>query len=472
MQIVKNVNPEIFRGYDIRGEVDKDLNQDVVYSIGRAYANFLSERRIHETTVGRDNRLSSKEYANAFIKGLNDGGINTHDIGLSMTQIVNYSCYLFRTKGSTMISASHNPKEYNGIKLGVGYSDSMLTADIQYLKNTVLKGDFVSGQGVNLKKDIFPEYEKDLLKHFSLKKKWKIVIDGCNTGSGYFYPKIFRDAGCEVIEQNCEMDGNFPLGVPDPTEVKVLKRVSDRVLSEKADLGFAFDTDGDRMSVVDETGRIIWMDSIVAIFAKDVLDFMPGSHIIFNTLCSRQVTDAVLSSKGIPVMCLTGYAFVKDKIREYRSPFGGELSGHIFFTDNYYGHDDGAYASLRLMQYLERKNQKLSEAMAELSVYVSSPEIKFGLADNIKFKLIDNEIKSDFKKAWDKAEFTEIEGIRVDSSDQMAIVRASQNGPYITVKFEGKTQEIYDDVKVKVREILKKYPQIDWSKGVNTHALD
>lgn len=472
MQIVKSINSHIFRGYDIRGVVDVDLSPDVVYTIGRAYANYLSERRIHETAVGHDNRLSSEEYTQAIIKGLNDGGINTFDLGLSMTQIVNYSSYFFRTKGSVMISASHNPKEFNGIKLGSGYSESISSEDVQTLRKIVEKGDFVSGNGVNQKIDIFDEYEKDLLKHFALKKKWKVVVDGCCTGSGIFYPKILRKAGCEVIEQNCVPDGNFPMGVPDPTEVDVLERVSKRVKDEGADVGFAFDTDGDRMSVVDDTGRIIWMDSIVAIFAQDVLDYMPGSHIVYNTLCSRQVTETIEKAGGKPVMCLTGYAFVKEKIREFRSPFGGELSGHVFFTDNYYGHDDGACATLRLLQYLERKEKKLSEIMATLPIYVSSPEIKFGLADDIKVKLIDTEIKADFKSTWSTAKFTEIEGIRMDTDDSMAIVRASQNGPYITVKFEGKTQEIYDGVKVQVREILKKYPQIDWSKGVNTHALD
>lgn len=472
MQIVKTINKHIFRGYDIRGVVDVDLSPDIVYTIGRAYANYLSQRRIHETAVGHDNRLSSEEYTAAIIKGLNDGGINTFDLGLSMTQIVNYSCYFFRTKGSVMISASHNPKDFNGIKLGSGYSESISSEDVQTLRKIVEEGDFVSGHGVNQKIDIYEAYEKDLLKHFSLKKKWKVVLDGCCTGSGIFYPKILRKAGCEVIEQNCVPDGNFPMGVPDPTEVNVLERVSKRVKEEGADVGFAFDTDGDRMSVVDDTGRIIWMDSIVAIFAQDVLDYMPGSHIIYNTLCSRQVTETIERSGGKPVMCLTGYAFVKEKIREYRSPFGGELSGHIFFTDNYYGHDDGACATLRLLQYLERKDKKLSDIMSALPVYVSSPEIKFGLADDIKFKLLDNEIKADFKKAWPAAKFTEIEGVRMDTDDSMAIARASQNGPYITVKFEGKTQAIYDKVKVQVREILKKYPQIDWSKGVNTHALD
>jgi len=348
----------------------------------------------------------------------------------------------------------------------------MITEEIQYLRQIVEKGKFSEGKGTNRAEDIFPAYKADILKRFNLKKKWKIVIEGCNTGSGVFYPPIFRDAGCEVIEQNCTPDGNFPLGVPDPTEIQVLERVAKTVRIERADIGFAYDTDGDRMSVVDEKGNILWMDSIVALFAQDVLDFMPGANIVYNTLCSRQVTEAIEKAGGKPVMWLTGHSFIKAKVKEVRSPFGGELSGHIFFMDNFYGHDDGANASLRLLQYLERKGETLSQAFSKLNVYVSSPEIKFGLADSLKFKLIDNEIKADFKKIWSNAKFTEIEGVRMDSEKEMCIVRASQNGPYITVKFEGKTQEIYDKVKVQIREILRKYPQIDWSKGVNTHALD
>jgi len=474
MQVLNKVNPEIFRGYDIRGIVDTDLTDDSVYTIARAYATFLHARRITEAVIGHDNRLSSPRFAKIFTQGLNDGGINTINIGLSLSQIVYFSNYYYHTKGSVMISASHNPKEYNGFKIGVGYSDTMITEEIQYLRQIIEKGEIYKSEsmGIDRFEDIFTQYTRDILKHFNLKKKWKVVVDGCNTGSGVFYPQIFRLAGCEVIEQNCEPDGNFPLGTPDPTEAEVLHRVADRVKKEGADIGFAYDTDGDRMSTVDENGRVLWMDTIVALFAKDVLDFMPGAKIVYNTLCSRQVTEAIEKSGGEPVMWLTGHSFIKAKVKEARSPFGGELSGHIFFMDNFYGHDDGAYASLRLLQYLERKNQKLSVAADELSFYVSSPEIKFGLADSIKFQLIDNEIKADFKETWPDAKFTEIEGVRMDNENEMCIVRASQNGPYITVKFEGKTQEIYDRVKVQVREILKKYPQIDWSKGVNTHALD
>lgn len=474
MKIVNKINPNIFRGYDIRGIVGDDLNEDTVYTIARAYATFLHRRRIKTATVGRDNRLSGEEFSRIFIKGLNDGGIDTIDIGLSLSQIVYFSSYFFRTKGSVMISASHNPKEFNGFKLGVGYSDTMITEEIQWLRTAIEHGDIdeTKTKGTNRSQDIFEDYKQDILKHFELKKKWKIVVDGCCTGSGVFYPQIFRDAGCEVIEQNCEPDGNFPMGTPDPTESEVLERVAKKVKETGADIGFAYDTDGDRMSTVDENGQVLWMDSVVAMFAKDILDFMPGAKIVYNTFCSRQVTEAIEEAGGQPVMWITGHSFIKAKVKEVRAPFGGELSGHIFFMDNFYGHDDGAYASLRLLQYLERKNQKLSEAMQELSFYVSSPEVKLGLADEIKFELITNEIATEFKKTWPDGNFVEIDGVRVDLPDRMAIVRASQNGPYIGIKFEGKTQEIYDDVKTKLRKILKKYPQIDWNWGVNIHALD
>ncbi|GIK83624.1 MAG: phosphomannomutase [Patescibacteria group bacterium] len=471
-KIVPQINSKIFRGYDLRGVADEDLNEDVMYTLGRAYATYLNQRRIGEATVGRDNRLTGEAYSKAFIAGLNDGGINTVDLGLSLSQIVYFSCYEFKTKGSAMISASHNPKEFNGLKLGTGYSETMVTEDIQYFKKLVDEGKFVEGKGTNETVDIVPSYKKHLLKHFNLKRKWKVVVDACNTTSGMFYPSIFRDAGCEVIEQNTTLDGNFPLGVPDPTEVEVLERLAEGVKKAGADIGFAYDTDGDRMAVVDENGRTLWMDTIVALFAQDVLDTMPGAPIIYNTLCSRQVTEAIEKAGGKPVMWITGHSFIKAKVKAESAPFGGELSGHIYFTDNFYGHDDGAYASLRLMQYLERTNQTLSQAVSKLSFYVSSPEIKFGLADEIKFEFISTKIREEFEKQWPNAKYIDIDGIRMDMDDRMAICRASQNGPYITVKFEGKTQEIYDEVKKQLKVILSRHPEIDWSKGVNTHALD
>ncbi len=471
-QLASDINPHIFRGYDLRGVADQDLNEDIYYTLGRGYATFLSERRIREATVGRDNRLTSEVYSKAFIAGLNDGGIDTIDLGLSLSQIVYFSAYHFKTKGSAMVTASHNPKEFNGLKLGVGYSDTMISEEIQYLREICQQQKFVEGQGSNREYNLAPEYISEINKYFSLRKPWKVVVDACNTTSGMFYPELLRAAGCEVIEQNTELDGNFPMGVPDPTEVEVLDRLAEGVKAAGADIGFAYDTDGDRMAVVDENGQVLWMDTIVALFAKDVLDFMPGSKIVYNTLCSRQVTEAIEEAGGEPVVWMTGHSFIKSKLKEERAPFGGELSGHIFFMDNFYGHDDGAYASLRLLQYLERKAQSLSEAVGELAVYVSSPEIKFGLADDIKFEFIDTKIREEFMQHWPNAQYIDIDGIRMDMPDTMAIVRASQNGPYITVKFEGKTQKLYDEMKETLKSILKKYNEIDWSQGVNTHALD
>ncbi len=473
-KIVSKINPHIFRGYDIRGIMDEDLNEDVYYTLGRAYATFLQQRRIKEAAVGHDNRNNCVEYSKAYMAGLHDGGIDTIFIGYSLSQIIYFSSYAFLTKGGTMITASHNPADYNGLKLNVGYSDTMITEEIQQMKQIVESGKFyeTNQKGTNRDYDLFPEYKKDLLKHFNLKKKWKIVVEACNTASGMFYPAIFRDAGCEVIEQNTKLDGNFPLGAPDPTESEVLERLSTRVKKENADIGFAYDADGDRMAVVDENGNVLWMDTIVAIFAKDVLDFIPGAPIVYNTLCSKQVDDAIKEAGGKPVMWLTGHSFIKAKIKEVRAPFGGELSGHIFFMDNFFGHDDGAFASLRLLSYLERKRQKLSEAVSELAIYVSSPEIKFGLADDIKFKFIKTVIQDEFKKRWPSGKYVTIDGVRMDLDDRMAIIRASQNGPYITVKFEGKTQAIYDEMKKAMKEILSDHEEIEWDKGVNINALD
>lgn len=471
-QIVKNINPNIFRGYDIRGVIDEDLNEDVYYTIGRAYATFLTQRRIKEAAVGRDNRRNGEVYAKAMIAGLNDGGINTIDIGYSMSQIVYYSSYEYHTKGGAIISASHNPGNYNGLKLSVGYSDTMITEEIIELRDIAAKGEFSVGKGKNRQDNIFPNYMKNVLKLFTLKNNWKIVVDTCNATGGMFYPRIFKQAGCTVIEQNTQLDSNYPLGDPDPTESKVLERLAKGVKEHGADLGFAFDADGDRMSVVDDRGQILWMDTIVALFAKDVLETMPGAPIVYNTLCSRQVTESIVAAGGKPVMWLTGHSFIKAKVKEVRSPFGGELSGHIFFMDNFYGHDDGAYACLRLLSYLERKDQKLSQLVAELPKYISSPEIKFGLADEIKFKFISEVITQEFKAQWPDAEYIDIDGIRMDMSDQMAIIRASQNGPYATVKFEAKTKDGYDNLKRVLKEILSKHSEIDLKTGTNIEALD
>lgn len=469
----QDIPDHIFRGYDLRGEVDKDLNEEIVELLGRGYATFLSMRRINESVIGMDNRLTSEKYKKAFVKGLLDCGINVVDFGLGLSQIMYFAQYHYKSKGGAFITASHNPKNFNGMKLAVGFSQTMVTEEIQDYRKIVKSGNYVKSEqkGQYQQEDAFPAYKKDILKRVSVNKKFKVVVDSCNGAAGAFLPTILREAGCQVVEQNIQLDGNFPNGTPDPTESAVQERLAKRVIKEKADIGFSYDADGDRLGVVDEKGNLIWNDTLVAIFAMDVLDFLPGSKIIFNTLCSKQTPEAIQAAGGKPIMWLTGHSFIKAKVAEERAPFGGELSGHFFFVDNFYGHDDSAISSLRILSYLARKNKTLSQIIAALPQYLSSPEIKLGCPDDIKFQLIDNQIAKELKKLYPQATYVDIDGIRFDTQTKMAIIRASQNGPYITIKYEAKTKPEYEELKKQIASILHRYPEIDFSSGVNTDAL-
>lgn len=468
-----NIPSHVFRGYDLRGLVGSELNIKNVEILGKAYATYLLKRRIYDCVVGYDCRLSSPSFRDALVKGLTESGITVYDIGITLSQICYFAQYYFRTRGMVMITASHNPKEYNGFKFGTGYSETMLTDDIIQFRDLANSNIFIkiSPKGKHIKKDVRQIYYEDLMRRVGPIKKFKVVVDACAATPGLFLPDILRMVGCEVVEQNTKPDGNFPVGTPDPTEKEVQERLARRVVTEKADLGFSYDADGDRIGVVDGKGNLIWNDTLMALYSKDILDFLPGSKIIFNTLCSKQVADVIRQSGGKPVIWITGHSFIKAKVREEKSPFGGELSGHFYFVDNFYGHDDGAIASLRLLAYLTRINKSLNQAVSELPQYVSSPEIKVGCPDSIKFDLVSKKIGAEIKKLYPKADYVEIDGVRMDTKEEMLIVRASQNGPYLTVKFEGKTQLKYNLLKTQINEILHKFKEIDFLKGVNVDSL-
>lgn len=468
------VPDHIYRGYDIRGLVGSELNNDTVSLLAKGYASWLLQRKIFDCVVGYDCRLSSPKFRNIFAKELTDSGITVYDIGLTLSQICYFACYYFRTRGMVMITASHNPKEYNGFKFGTGYSETMLTEDILEFKKLVNSDKFFtrSPKGKHIEEDIKKIYEDDLLRRIDPIKKFKVVVDSCNGVAGIYLPDILRRVGSEVIEQNTKPDGNFPSGTPDPTEKRVQERLAKRVVAEKADIGFSYDTDGDRIGVVDHEGNLIWNDTLVALYAKDILSTLPRSKIVFNTLCSKQVDDVIRESGGIPVIWKTGHSFIKAKIKDERAPFGGELSGHIYFVDNFYGHDDGAIATLRLLAYLTKENKSLNQVVVELPHYVSSPEIKVGCPDNVKFEFVSKKIGGEIKKLYPTAKYIEIDGVRMDTKDEMLIVRASQNGPYLTVKFEGKTQDAYNNLRRQISAILHKFKEIGFKSGVNTSALD
>jgi phosphomannomutase/phosphoglucomutase len=464
----------IFRGYDLRGLVDVELTDEFVKKLAQGYATWLLKRRIYDCVLGSDCRLSSDRFRALVAHTLVEAGITVYDIGTTLSQMCYFACYYFRTKGMIMITASHNPKEYNGMKLGVGFSETMITEEIIEFRDLVKSEKFESlpTPGKHIKQDIFPDYQADLLRRVGPIGKFKVVVDSCAATTGLFLPGILRAAGAEVIEQNTKPDGNFPVGTPDPTEREVQERLAEGVVKNNADVGFSYDADGDRLGVVAGNGSLLWNDTLVSLFSEDILDFLPGSKIVYNTLCSKQVDEVIKSHGGIPVMWKTGHSFIKAKVREERAIFGGELSGHFFFVDNFYGHDDGAIASLRLLAYLTRTKQTLSEAIAKLPQYVSSPEVKVGCPDAIKFQIVSEKIGGAMKKLYPNATYVEIDGVRMDTTEEMMIVRASQNGPYLTVKWEGKTQKAYDHLKSQVNDILHQFTEIDFASGVNTKALE
>jgi len=470
---MKQIPDHVFRGYDLRGVVGSELDEENVLLLAKGYATWLLQRRVYDCVIGFDSRESSPKFRDIFVKGLTESGITVYDIGITLSQICYFAQYYFRTRGMVMITASHNPKEYNGFKFGTGYSETMVTEEIVMYRELVKSGKFISleKKGEHIEQDIFPDYQKDLLRRIGKIKKFKIVVDSCAATTGLFLPKILRSVGCEVVEQNTTPDPSFPVGVADPTEKEVQERLARRVVQEKADLGFSYDTDGDRIGVVDQMGNLIWNDTLVSIFSKDVLDFAPGSKIIYNVLCSRQVDEVIKANKGQAVMWKTGHSFIKAKVREERAIFGGELSGHFFFCDNFYGHDDGAIASLRLLAYLTRVNRSLKEVISQLPHYFSSPEIKVGCPDNIKFAVVTDKIGVEIKRLYPQAKYVEIDGVRMDTDREMMIVRASQNGPYLTVKFEAKTQEKYDQLKNQVAKILHSVSEVNFKSGVNVNSL-
>jgi phosphomannomutase/phosphoglucomutase len=472
------VNPQIFRGYDLRGLVGTDLSPELAEHLGKAYGTYLTRRNIKTAVVGRDCRATGPSYSEALVKGLRWAGVSVTDIGMQLVGTFYWSQYHLKIPAGVYVSASHNPPEFNGFKFANDYSETLVSEGMQELRKMVEAEDYDQGrsEGSFQQVDIRPAYYKDLVKRLPLTKKFKVVVDpGCTT-AGEIAPALLRQAGCEVVEYNTKVDSSFPLGVADPTETQVVERLRDEVLESKADIGFTYDADGDRIGVVDDAGNIIWNDVLLALFAIDVLRDHPGSTIMFNTLCSKVVPETIERAGGTPFMWRTGHSFLKKKNQEVKAAFIGELSGHFFFSTDFYNHDDGLYSTLRLLQAIERSGKKLSELLAALPRYISSPEIKVSCADEQKVAVIDELIPL-LQQKYPEAEVISDEragdGIRLELEDGMFVLRYSQNGPYLTTKFESRNHAGYEALRQSINEILHKVPEIDWSSPttVNVEAL-
>ncbi|MAF80649.1 phosphomannomutase [bacterium] len=475
------INPFIFRNYDIRGKVDEDLDAEKVEALGKAYGTFLRKRKIRQAVVGRDCRTTGEEYQAAMMRGMVAMGIDIIDLGQIMTQMMYFSQYRYQTNGGVMITASHNPANFNGFKIGIGFSKTTEEDEVQELRELTVSEDWFKSdyEGKIEEKDVSEDYYHDVLKRVQIKKKFKVVFDPRNGTTGPFMMEILKRAGVEVIGKNLEVDGTFPSGTPDPTDAHVMNEIAEAVLAEGADIGFAMDGDGDRIGVVDSKGNVLWNDVLVAIFAKEILERFPGSKIVYNTLCSQVVPGVIKQNGGEPIIWKTGHAFIKSKIAEVGAAFGGELSGHFFFNDNAYGHDDGSYAVLRILEYLSDQDMSLNELYASFPKFISSPEIKIGCPDDKKKDVIADlavKFKADYPDAaiTDESSIVGDDGVRADFDDGMMVFRYSQNGPYITVKFEAKDQATYDERKTYVRKMLKSYPEMMWEDELvlNLDALE
>jgi phosphomannomutase/phosphoglucomutase len=473
------VNPAIFRAYDLRGLVGEDLSPELAEHLGKAFGTYLKRHDITEAVVGRDSRATSPEYSEHLIKGLSWAGIDVVDIGMVLVGTFYWAQHHLNRKGGVYVSASHNPPEFNGFKFANDFSETLVTDGMNEVRRLVEEEDYEQGDkpGPVAKKDIRQAYYDDVLERLPISKKLKVVVDPSCTTAGTWAPELLRQAGCEVVEYNTKVDSSFPMGVADPTETKVLERLGKEVLEAKADVGFTYDADGDRIGIVDEKGGIIWNDALVAIFAEAVLLDHPGATIMYNMFCSKAVKETIEAKGGTPFMWRVGHSFLKKKNQEVKAAFIGELSGHFFFSADFYNHDDGLFSTMRLLRYMADSGKSLSDIAASLPQYVSSAEVKLFCPDDKKVELVEK-LAPIVRKDYPEAEVIDDEragdGIRLEGADDMFVVRYSQNGPYLGIKLESRTEEGYEELRKYLVDLLRKFPEIDWENRIsaNTEVLD
>ncbi len=466
------INPHIFRGYDLRGLVGEDLSPELAMHLGKAFGTFLKRDGIDKAVVAYDSRETGPTYSANLIKGLAWSGINVIDIGMQMVGNFYWAQHYYQSRGGVFVTASHNPAEYNGFKFANDYSETLVSNGMQEMRRLVEEEDYEQAisPGSITKEDVKPLYFDDLLQRLKITHKLRVAIDSSCATSGNFAPELLRRAGCEVIEFNTTVNSSFPLGSANPLESKVITRLSKNVIKCKADVGFTYDADGDRIGIVDENGGIIFNDVLVAIFASDVLCDHPGEKIMYNTLCSKVVSETITKQGGEPFMWRTGHSFLKKKNQEVKAAFIGELSGHFFFSADFYNHDDGLYSTLRLLHYMSRTGKKLSEIVKELPKYISSPEMNVFCADEKKvefMKALDPVLKKDFPRAELIDDDRAGDGLRLELPDGMFVIRYSQNGPYLAIKFESKTKEGYEKLRQYIWDTLHDYPELDWESYIN-----
>ncbi len=436
------VNSQIFRAYDIRGVVGKELSNELIENIGKAIGTKLKRNNLNSLNICRDGRLSGPLISELFIKGVLSTGCNVYNLDLGPTPLLYFSTFKSSIKNGVMITGSHNPKEYNGFKI-VFDQKPLSGKSISDLKDLVENEDFISGEGKEINTPMLGDYKKEIQKKIKLKKNLKVVLDCGNGAGGSVAPTLFKDLGIELIELYSEIDGNFPNHHPDPGNPENLKDLIDKVCEINADLGIALDGDADRLGVVDNLGKIIYPDQYMSLFADHVLKRNPGRKIVFDVKCSSKLKESIIKSKGIPVMARTGHSFIREEIINQSAILGGEMSGHIFFNDDWYGFDDGIYSALRLIEIIAESKNSSSEIFNKFPQLFNTPEINLSTTDDRKFKIIDR-LKKEFE--FNGFEKVLIDGIRLENDISWGLARASNTTPSLVFRFEGESKEALQEI--------------------------
>ena len=446
-----DINPKIFREYDIRGIVDKDLSLEFVEFLGQGIGTYFRQHGKREAALGRDSRLSSPAYAEAITKGLLSTGCSVVDLGVVPTPLLYFAVYDKKKEAGVMITGSHNPPEYNGFKMMVG-EDTLYGEAIQEIYALLRDNKIIQDyEGMRTSHNIIPEYEDFLLKNIKLEKKLKVILDAGNGTAGFVAVPIFKKLGCEVIELYCEPDGRFPNHHPDPTLPEAMEELISTVKETKADFGVGYDGDGDRIGVVDDQGKLLWGDQLMIVFSRDILPSHPGATVISEVKASKLLYEEIRRLGGRPIMWKTGHSLIKKKIKEEKALLAGEMSGHIFFADRYFGFDDAIYSSARLAEILSRSTKGLAEMMADLPKTYYTPEIRIYASDEVKFKIVEK-VKSELAK---KYPIIDIDGVRVNYPRGWALVRASNTQAVLVLRYEADTQEDLESIQKEVRSTLE-----------------
>jgi phosphomannomutase/phosphoglucomutase len=443
------MNPEIFREYDIRGVVDKDLAEHDVVLIGKALGTYLRDKNRSKVSVGRDCRLSSAVYRDRVIEGLLATGCDVVDIGVCPTPVFYFSIRHLKKEGGVMVTASHNPPEYNGFKLCSG-NDTLFGDQIQVLRKIIEAGTFAEGSGSTESADMIIPYEEFVLNNIKLSKPLRVGIDAGNGTAGVVAVPIIRALGCEVFDIYCDMDGTFPNHEPDPTVVKNMQELSGLVRKNGLDVGIGYDGDGDRIGIIDEKGNIIWGDQLMIMYARDILSRKPGATFISEVKSSQTLYNDIEKHGGRAIMWKTGHSLIKQKMKEIKAELAGEMSGHMFFADRYFGYDDAVYASCRMLEILASTGKSVTELLSDVPKTYNTPEIRVPCPDNRKFQVV-KDVTEYFRQRHD---IIDIDGVRILFEDGWGLVRASNTQPVLVLRFEALSQARLSEIQSLVESVL------------------